>query len=95
MYCEAVVRYEQAARLLSQSAPLIRGRRGAELVKNPLHQVVRDNAPLVRALAGDLGLTPAARVGLREAVRTSATPRGRLDALRERRARRLNASPAG
>ena len=65
LYCEAVARYDYAARLLTETGPLIRGARGGELVKNPLHQIVRDNATLVRALAGDLGLTPSARTSLR------------------------------
>jgi P27 family predicted phage terminase small subunit len=67
-YCEAVARSETAARLLDGSGPLVRasgtGARRGELVKNPLHQVVRDNAVLVRALARELGLTPSARSGL-------------------------------
>jgi len=67
-YCEAVSRYAYAAAALEQVGPLITaagsGARRGELVKNPLHQVVRDNALLVRALARELGLTPAARVGL-------------------------------
>ena len=67
IYCETVARYEKASRLLDQSGPLIKGARGGVLVKNPLHQVVRDNAVLVRSLAGELGLTPAARVGLHDA----------------------------
>jgi len=66
LYCEAVARYERASRLLDQSGPIIRGRQG-DMVKNPLHQIVRDNATLVRSLAGELGLTPAARVGLKDA----------------------------
>lgn len=63
-YCESVARYQRAATMLDGSAPLIRGARGGELVKNPLHQVVRDNTVLVRALARELGLTPSARAGL-------------------------------
>ena len=63
-YCEAVARYEHAARLLATSGPLVRGARSGELVKNPLHQVVRDDADLVRAYARELGLTPSARNGL-------------------------------
>lgn len=63
MYSEAVVRYREAQRMLARSSPLIRGRTG-DLVKNPLHQVVRDNAMMVKGLARELGLTPAARVGL-------------------------------
>jgi P27 family predicted phage terminase small subunit len=66
IYCEAVVRYEYAAVRLERSGPLVRGaeRRGGELVKNPLHQIVRDNADLVRAFARELGFTPAARSAL-------------------------------
>jgi P27 family predicted phage terminase small subunit len=63
-YCEAVARYVQAARTLEASGPLVRGARSGELVKNPLHQIVRDNAILLRAFARELGLTPAARTGL-------------------------------
>jgi len=63
-YCEAVSRYTDAARMLAQSSPLVRGARGGELVRNPLHQIVRDNADLVRVYARELGLTPSARTGL-------------------------------
>jgi P27 family predicted phage terminase small subunit len=66
VYCEAVVRYEQAARLLESSGPLVKGARSGELVKNPLHQVVRDNADLVRMYARELGFTPSARSALSE-----------------------------
>lgn len=63
-YCEAVTRYEHAARMLEESGPLVRGARRGDLVKNPLHQIVRDNADLMRQFARELGLTPAARTGL-------------------------------
>jgi P27 family predicted phage terminase small subunit len=63
-YCDTVVRYEHAAALLEEMGPLVRGARKGELVKNPLHQIVRDNAVLERALARELGFTPAARTGL-------------------------------
>jgi len=62
-YCEAVARYKQAATLLESSGPLVRGRDG-NLVRNPLHQIVRDNAILLRAFARELGFAPAAREGL-------------------------------
>ena len=65
LYCEAVVRYEEASPLLAGSGPLVRSRRTGELVKNPLHPVVRDDATLVRQLAADLGLSPSARTSLR------------------------------
>jgi P27 family predicted phage terminase small subunit len=69
IYCEAVARYEQAGALFDASGPVIRatgnGARRSELVKNPLAQIVRDQADLVRAMARELGLTPSARAGLR------------------------------
>lgn len=64
-YCEAVSRYEHAARMLAESGPLVRGARQGELVKNPLHQVVRDNAALIRLFARELGFVPAAREGIK------------------------------
>lgn len=64
LYAEAVARYRTAETMLTKTGPLIKGRNG-ELVKNPLHQIVRDNATLMRTLARELGLTPAARTGLR------------------------------
>ena len=73
-YCEAVARYQYAATMLDQSGPLIRGARNGELVKSPLHQVVRDNAVLVRSLARELGLTPSARTGLRGEQETERDP---------------------
>ena len=63
-YCEAVARYRQAATMLEASGPLVRGARRGELVKNPLHQIVRDNAVLMRAFARELGFLPSAREGL-------------------------------
>lgn len=62
-YCEAVATYVVTANLLSKSGPLVRGQKG-ELVKNPLHQVVRDNRDAIRLFARELGLSPSARAGL-------------------------------
>lgn len=64
VYVEAVVRYEQAARLLESSGPLIKGSRDGELVKSPLHQVVKDNAAIIRQYARELGFVPAVRGGV-------------------------------
>jgi len=61
-YCEAVSAYELAQRMLAGSSPLVRTR--GELVKNPLHQVVRDARDAVRLFARELGLSPSARAGL-------------------------------
>jgi P27 family predicted phage terminase small subunit len=63
-YCEAVVRYRQAASLLARSAPLIRGARSGDLIANPLDRVTRGWADQIRLFARELGLTPSARAGL-------------------------------
>jgi P27 family predicted phage terminase small subunit len=63
-YCESVSRYVQASRLLSGSAPLIKGARHGDLITNPLHRVCRDNADAIRLFARELGLSPSARAGL-------------------------------
>lgn len=73
-YCEAVVRYAGAARQIEQTGPLVRGARQGELVKNPLHQIVRENADLVRSFAREMGLTPAARANLSGAERHAVDP---------------------
>ena len=63
-YCEAVVRYVQTQDLLARSGPVVVGARSRELVRNPLHQITRDNADQVRMLARELYLTPLARSGM-------------------------------
>jgi P27 family predicted phage terminase small subunit len=63
-YCEAVAAYERDVPLLMRAGPLITGARGRELVRNPLHQIVRDDRDAIRLLARELGLSPAARASL-------------------------------
>lgn len=62
-FADAVARYVEASRLLSQTGLLVRGQHG-ELVKSPLHQIARDHRDAVRLFARELGLTPSARAGL-------------------------------
>jgi P27 family predicted phage terminase small subunit len=85
LYCEALVRYREASALLARSGFLIKGARQGELVKNPLVAMVRDLGSQVRALAGELGLTPASRSSLRTGE--GAAPEGRLAGFRERHGR--------
>lgn len=59
-YCEAVVAHRKASAILAQSPVLIKGLHGG-MVKNPALQVQRDAANLIRAFAGEFGLTPSAR----------------------------------
>ena len=61
-YCEAVSRYAGAARLYAQSGPLVKTRGG--LVKNPLHQIIREDGEQIRLFGRELGLSPSARAGL-------------------------------
>ena len=61
-YCEAVSQYQSSMRTLASSSPLVRYRDG--LVKNPLHQIVRDDRDAVRLFARELGLSPSGRAGL-------------------------------
>ena len=63
VYCDSVARYQRTARLLDESGPMIVGRNG-EMVKNPLHQITRDNATQMLMFARELGLTPSAAEGL-------------------------------
>jgi len=63
IFCESLSRYEQASVALDGSGLLLEGPRGAP-IKNPLNQVVREQAELVRTMARELGLTPAARAAL-------------------------------
>ena len=86
LYCEAWSRYRQAADMLAGSAPLLNDR--GHLTKNPLHQVVRDNADHVRLLARELGLSPG---GPGE----PAAPAGRRAARHRRRARPATAPTGG
>jgi P27 family predicted phage terminase small subunit len=66
VYCEAVARYKQAMKSYYKTGPLIRARRdSSQVVKNPLGQVVRDTAEQIRLVGRELGLSPAARAGMR------------------------------
>ena len=48
-------------------------------MKNPLHQVARDNADEIRQFARELGLSPSARVGLRDRARARRSTRSTAD----------------
>lgn len=63
MYCEAVVDYLEARRMLARSSPLVKGQKG-NLVRNPLAIIVKDSREAIKVWARELGLSPAARAGL-------------------------------
>jgi len=62
LYCEAVADYLDHREL--STSPLRQNSRG-DIVVHPIQRVIRADRDAIRALAGDLGLTPAARVSLR------------------------------
>lgn len=81
LYCEAFTRYTEAETMLAKTGPLVRGREGT-YVKNPLHQIVRENGDAVKKYARELGLTPSSRVGLKGEIGDQAnSATAKLDAL--------------
>ena len=77
VYCQAVAHYAEAAAAVSEQGMLITGKDGYT-VRNPAMQFVRDQAVLVKAMAGQFGLTPSARVGLTAGEAPDATGAERL-----------------
>lgn len=63
-YCEAVVTHRRASVALAQTGIVVRTKRGDVPIRNPLLQVQRDAAALVRVFAREFGLTPSARSDL-------------------------------
>jgi len=59
-FCEAVVIHRRASRLLAGTELLTHGAKG-NVVRNPLVQIQRDAAMVVKAFAAEFGLTPRAR----------------------------------
>ena len=63
-FCEAVDLYTVAVKLLAASSPMIKGVRSGDLIRNPLHLVVRDHREAIRLLGRELGASPAMRASL-------------------------------
>lgn len=63
-WCETWAVFVAAARDVSDRGVIVPGARNGEPVKNPAVAIQRDAAGMLRTLAGQLGLTPAARAGL-------------------------------
>lgn len=60
-YCEAVVTHRRASRLLARSNVIVRTVKGDAFMKNPLVQIQRDAAMVIRIFAREFGLTPSGR----------------------------------
>jgi P27 family predicted phage terminase small subunit len=65
VYAETMASYTRNRALLVQSGSVIVGARSGDVVVNPLSRVVRGESDMLRLLARELGLSPAARAGLR------------------------------
>lgn len=76
MLADQTATYRRARELLEQSDVLVKNDRG-KLVRNPLVQVQRDAAYLIRMLAQEFGLSPASRADLTVEPR-KADPRERF-----------------
>lgn len=63
VWCNEVGNYITAARVVNDTAPLVRGYKNV-LHKNPALSVQRDAVPAIRLLGAEFGLTPASRAGL-------------------------------
>ena len=86
LYCDAVVRYRDVQRLYAASQPLLQSHdHGGQLVKNPLHQMVRDNAAMVQRLGAELGLSPSARAGIPAAPKVATSRLAELLAMPPRK----------
>lgn len=64
-FCCAVVLHRRAVAAVNDSSVVLEARRGdGDVRKHPALQIVRDQAAIVRAFAGEFGLTPVARTRL-------------------------------
>ena len=63
VYCDAVVRYREAAAVIQERGVMVVGAQG-QTVKNPALQVARDQAMVIKAFGRELGLTPSSRSGI-------------------------------
>ncbi len=63
-YCEAVVTHRRACAGLAKSGMLLRNARTGAFQRNPLIQVQRDSAAVLRAFAREFGLTPSSRADI-------------------------------
>jgi P27 family predicted phage terminase small subunit len=65
-FCMAVHVHREASAVLVQTKILVRSNRSPRLlVRNPALQVLRDSAMVMARYAGEFGMTPSARSGIR------------------------------
>jgi P27 family predicted phage terminase small subunit len=64
VFCEHIVNHQEQTALVRNSSHLLLSKRTGDMVKNPLVGMMRNEAHVVRLLASEFGLTPAARASL-------------------------------
>jgi P27 family predicted phage terminase small subunit len=74
-YCEAVAQHREVSRQLATEGFAVRGMNGG-MVKNPLIQIQRDAAALIRSFAQEFGLTPSARSTIKMHVNDTGADKG-------------------
>lgn len=74
-YCEQVVLYRRATKVVSDEGILIPGMLG-RLVKNPAVAVAKDAATQMRQFGAHFGLTPSSRSSIKVADQKPAKPQG-------------------
>lgn len=85
-YCQERALVDELRKLVATSGLIVRSSHArGDVTKNPLLGPLRDRVSLMRALAGDLGLTPAARSGVAAPPARSAQSDGMAELLKPRR----------
>jgi P27 family predicted phage terminase small subunit len=74
-YCEAVAQHREVSLRLANEGFAVRGMNGG-MVKNPLIQIQRDAATLIRSFAQEFGLTPSARSTIKMHVNDANADKG-------------------
>lgn len=62
---EALDRYQREQSLLEIEGSVVPGARAGDLVRNPRHLIVRDNAKLAQSLLAQLGMNPSVRSSMK------------------------------
>src|SRR5436190_1895855 len=69
----AYAQWERCATDVRKRGAIVAGARGRERVRNPSASMARDYATIANRLAGELGMTPASRAGMRITPRRAQT----------------------
>lgn len=68
-YCQAVINHRKASDQVAMEGPVVLGSMGSP-IKHPALTVMKEMAQLMRQFAGEFGLTPSARTGIKVSAQT-------------------------